>query len=478
MLPLQPAPFHARPSDRARARVAALHQPFKESRTRDARAQLLGHRTIADSFSPQRNSLNFLRLVLALAVLFSHSLTIGQFGSEVFLGKTTLGTLAVYGFFGISGFLIAGSASRNHVGRYLWQRFLRIFPAFWMCLIVTAFVFGLIVWYRVNPHLADSCGISCYIHESGGPVGYVFRNLDLTGRQATIAHTLPNGIFRPVWDGSLWTLEFEFLCYLLLATLSVLGLLRHRLAVAVLAGSVWAIEIVVTSVPALNHDFSPAQNWDVMKMLTFVPIFLGGSLLYLYRDRIRDSGLLAVFCTVCVAMGLVIPLGNDMPTYTFTSMDLTAVFLVYPLLWLGMHLPLHKVGARNDYSYGVYIYAFPVQQLLVMFGATRWGYWPYTLLAIALVTPCAMASWWGLEKHALRLKTLRLPITAPAFGRRKMESRSIPSSQSERVGVVQTEQRDLGDQPQLDPLGSCHGERDAVVAIPQFDPADHGSGVA
>ena len=54
--------------------------------------------------------------------------------------------MAVVGFFGISGYLITGSAERSRPLRYLWQRFLRIFPAFWVCLVVTAFVIGAIAW--------------------------------------------------------------------------------------------------------------------------------------------------------------------------------------------------------------------------------------------------------------------------------------------------------------------------------------------
>ena len=61
---------------------------------------------------------------------------------------TTLGTVPVFGFSGISRFLVAGSAARNNVGRYLWRRSLRIFPAFWICLFVTAFLFGTIVSFR------------------------------------------------------------------------------------------------------------------------------------------------------------------------------------------------------------------------------------------------------------------------------------------------------------------------------------------
>jgi peptidoglycan/LPS O-acetylase OafA/YrhL len=375
----------------------------------DAAARAGAGPTIGSSFLPRRNSLNSLRLALAVAVVFSHAITIGSFGSETILGKTTLGTMAVYGFFGISGFLIAGSASRNHVVRYLWQRFLRIFPAFWLCLVVTASVFGTIVWYHMNPALSRQCGVSCYVHEPGGPLGYVFHNLWLQVTQPTIAHTLPLGYFRPVWNGSLWTLYFEFLCYLLLAALSLTGLLRHRFAVLSLAGAVWLTEIIITWVPRLNQHFGPDHNWDLMKMLTFVPIFLGGSVLYLYREKIPNSGVLAGGCAVIALLGLVLPVGKGIPTFTLTSMDLTAPFLVYPLLWLGIHLPLHKVGARNDYSYGVYIYAFPVQQLLVVWGVNRWGYWPYALVGVAAVVPFAVASWWVVERHALRLKAVSLP---------------------------------------------------------------------
>jgi peptidoglycan/LPS O-acetylase OafA/YrhL len=407
--------------------MAMGHREVGKARKAGAHARTPADRaTVESSFRPRHNSLNFLRLVLAFAVVFSHAITIGSFGSETILNKTTLGTVAVYGFFGLSGYLIAGSASRNHVGRFLWQRFLRIFPAFWVCLIVTAFLVGVIVWYRANPVLAHRCGISCYVKEPGGPLGYVFHNLWLRAPQSTIAHTLPLGYFRPVWNGSLWTLFFEFLCYLMLAFLAWIGLLRHRLAVAALAGAVWLTEITITSVPTLDQSFSPSHHWYVMKMLTFVPIFLGGSLLYLYREKIPDSGLLALGCSLAFLFGLVLPVGNSVPTFTFTSMDLTSVFLVYPLLWLGIHLPFHMVGARNDYSYGVYIYAYPVQQLLVIWGASRWGYWPYALLSVVAVVPFATASWWAIEKHALRLKSLNWFVPM-MLGRRVPEDPSIKS---------------------------------------------------
>ncbi len=381
----------------------------------------VGVSTIEQSFSTKRNSLNFLRLVFALAVVFSHSITVGMFGTEWVLGKTTLGTVAVYGFFGISGYLIAGSADRNSAGRYLWQRFLRIFPAFWICLLVTAFLFGTIAWFHYNAGLARTCGLHCYLTEPNGPFGYVIHNFWLQINQGDIARTVPGGFVGYGWNASLWTLELEFLCYLLLAAFSVLGLLRRRTLVALIAAAAWIAEVVIISNPTLAGDFNLGlfPKWglitllgfsvETMKILVLVPIFLSGSLLYLYREKVPDSGALALGATGLVLAGFVIPVGQGAPLFLQTSFDLTAVFLVYPVIWLGIHLPFTKVGALNDYSYGIYIYAFPVQVLLVMWGVNRWGYWPYTLLSVAVVIPLAVASWWLIEKHALRLKGLRVP---------------------------------------------------------------------
>ncbi len=95
---------------------------------------------------------------------------------------------------------------------------------------------------------------------------------------------------------------------------------------------------------------------------------------------------------------------------------MAAPFLVYPVLWLGIHLPLERVGTRNDYSYGIYIYAWPIQQFLAMWGVNHWGYPAYVALTISITVPFAVASWWLVEKHALKLKAVggRRSIGPPA----------------------------------------------------------------
>jgi len=357
--------------------------------------------TLGESLRPRSNSLNLIRLLLAASVVLSHA-PLGGFGSELFLRWTTIGSLAVYCFFGISGYLIAGSAESNNFGRFLWHRVLRIFPAFWICLIVTAFVFGWLGWL----HAGHGCGFACYLHEPGGPVDYVVHNAWLRSSQLTIPGTLKGIPFPLAWNGSIWTLFYEFLCYLLLGALALVGALRNRFLVAAIAVAVLVLECVVTSVPSLNMQFNAFNNWDLANLLRFVPVFLTGAAIYLYRKEIPDSGWLALCSLAATFAVYLVPVGNGIPGLTLTRADLSAFLLVYPTLWLGAHLPGRSIGVPNDYSYGLYIYAFPVAQLLAVWGACRWGYAPYVALTLVGAATLAFASWWLIEKRFLRLRDL------------------------------------------------------------------------
>ena len=362
------------------------------------------HNTIGEVFDPRFNSLNFLRLVLAICVVVSHTVAVNFYGKNLFgrvaaidnLNRTTIGTIAVYGFFGISGFLIVGSATRNNVGRYLWQRFLRIFPAFWICLVLTALLFGVVGWISNHPPLPG--GLNEYFNATNGPLSYIYRNSLLQLRQGYIAGT--------IWNGSIWTLFFEFLCYLLLAAMALIGVLRHRILVAGIAVAFWLADIVATLTPSLNQHFGVKDNWVPMSLVKLGTIFLVGSLIYLYRDRVPDSGVLALACAIAFTASLWLPTDGRDPAAFLEGSQLLAPLIAYPVLWLGMHLPLQRVGARNDYSYGVYIYAFPVEILLLIWGAARWGYPTFLLLVLLGTVPFAIGSWWLIERRALSKKQL------------------------------------------------------------------------
>jgi peptidoglycan/LPS O-acetylase OafA/YrhL len=383
-----------------------------------ASVRLHARRTLGAAFSTRHNSLNFLRLVLAAMVIVSHAILLGGYADEQFQ-NTALSTIALYGFFGISGYLIAGSASRNGLGRYLWQRFLRILPGYWVCLVVTAFFFGLIGWTFSHP--AASHGTASYVGASDGPFQFVLHNSLLKVNQQMIAGTPRAVPFPLAWNGPLWSLFYEAVCYLVLAGLAASGLLRKRRVVAGLTLALWLLEAGVSlSLNTQLHSLS-GTVYMVGHLLVFVPLFLSGSLLYLYRDRVPDSGVVALASTAVFILSIWWPVGGTLNRFTgqIAGSAVMAGAVVYPLLWLGVHLPFEKVGAKNDYSYGLYIYAWPVQQLLAIWGVQRLGYVAYTLLGLLATIPFAVMSWWLVERHALALKRIEAPAALQRLRRRK-----------------------------------------------------------
>jgi peptidoglycan/LPS O-acetylase OafA/YrhL len=334
----------------------------------------------SDTFDSRRNALNLLRLSFALLVIFSHSLTTGGFRSANLWGHFTLGGAAVDGFFAISGFLITASAFRNGVPRYLWQRILRIIPGLWVCLIITALGGGPIAW------TAEGHSLASYWSAVDGPTHYVLVNLGVMVRTYTIAGT-PAGVPYPhVWNGSLWTLIWEFYCYLMVAALAVTTLLRHRCIVLGLWIFSWILAIGVT------YDGRPTWGYAV-DLLRFVPIFFAGSLVWLYKEKIPDNAGLAIGSFALFFAG----------TWLHDP-DLLAPPLAYLCIWAAIHFPGKRVGSKYDISYGTYIYAFLVTQVLAIWHVYNWGYWPFTLLTVAITLVFAAASCVVVERPALRLK--------------------------------------------------------------------------
>ncbi len=354
---------------------------------------------LGESLADRKNSINFLRLVFAGVVLVEHAQSLGGFGNDIIWKTTSPGFWAVYGFFGISGYLITASAARNSVGRFLWSRIVRVFPGFLVCLVLTSFLFGLVGWYHGQPR----CGFSCYLHVRNGPLAYILSNSWLRVNQQSISGTLRGVPFNRAWNGSLWSVYYEFLCYLVLVALVLARLLRRGFVLLLTIG-LWLAEVLVAFSPHLNEQFSALKYIDGYKVLEVFPVFLVGVTLYLYREKVPDRGALALGSLGLFATNWLLPLHGKVPAFQLTSGDVLAPTLVYPVLWLGIHLPFHKIGARNDYSYGVYIYAYPVTQLLALWGAYHLGFVVYISLIIVMMAPFAVGSWWLIERRALRLK--------------------------------------------------------------------------
>ena len=352
--------------------------------------------TLGTSLDPKSNSINFLRIVLAVAVLVSHCYALGGFGDskrivggDAFFNGVSLGSIAVFCFFGISGYLITKSVMGQRTRTYLWRRVLRIFPGFWIALALTAFLFTWLAWLHQHRSLHG------YLAQHPGPVSYVTSNFFLDMRQTTIDHLIANG--------SLWTLFYEFICYLAILVLSLAGALRNRWWALAITVALVATNVVLTYVPWLAATFTPFHFWDLMNEIKFSMVFMVGAVCFLWQDRIPDSVWLAALSSLGFVVTLNLPLDHRLPQFQFAAPDLSSIFFVYPMLWLGAHLPFRRIGVRNDYSYGLYIYAFPVTVLMAVLGWNRWGVVAFTALCLLGTVPFAVASWWLVERHCISL---------------------------------------------------------------------------
>jgi len=362
--------------------------------------------TLSSVLDPQSNSLNFLRLFFAFTVLVSHAFKLGGFASEDLFGRTTYGTLAVDGFFALSGYLITASALRNRLSRYLWLRVVRIVPGFWACLVITGFVLAFVGWHHLCNGPSTGCSYSNFLGVEQGPAGYVVHNSFLKIHQGGITDSLIPASAIWGWNGSLWTIFYEFLCYLMVAAFALVGILQRRRVLLGLSVLVWIGISVMICVPQINQHFNSGENVEVMLLAQVLPSFLAGSLLYCFREVVRDSGWIAIACVVLFVGGLFLPVGAAVPGFTLTSAVIVTPLLAYPLLWLGAHLPLQSIGKSNDYSYGIYLYAFPIEQLLIDFRVHQHGLVIYLGFTVLLTVLLALASWWFVERNAMKLRAL------------------------------------------------------------------------
>ena len=369
--------------------VASAMIPYPHARSLDA------------AFADERNSFNAVRLLAAAAVVVSHSFALlrGELVGEPLYGLTpyTLGQHAVTVFFALSGLMLARSWARNpSILRFARARLLRIYPALIACGVVTAFVIGALAT-RVPPGeylaaratLAYPALIGAFFN--GAPLPDVFT----TGPQ-------PGAI-----NYSLWTIKYELAAYVAFGVAALLGLAGRRvlvlLAVVALIGAVYVLERV-EPVGRLA-PLVPAGR--------FFLAFALGVAAYDWRARLPlRFDLLAGLTLAAFAIQALVP---DLAEAAFVALA------AYGALVFGS-LPARgpaALAARHDLSYGLYLYGWPVQQLILPHA--DWHPLAHAGAATAIALMFAGLSWFLVEKPALTLKRRRspapAPLPAPAFQR-------------------------------------------------------------
>jgi len=320
------------------------------------------------------NGLNAIRLLLATLVIVDHSFKVIDLRPGPW---PYMGGFAVDAFFAISGYLIAGSRARMGWAPYLWRRALRLMPGYWGVLVVTATV--------VAPWSAVLRGTA---YDWGEAWRYVVHNSLLVTTQMGIGDT-PSGVaYAGLWNAPLWSLPYEAGAYVLFGLLVALPGFGAR-AAAALSGVLAVWVLVLFALSPSGGDAELPRLWSY---------FAAGVLLWFLRDRLPSSAWSAgVAAAVVVAASFL-----ERPIY----LVMTPLPLAFLLLWLGARLPM-RIGARNDISYGMYVHAFPLQQLLVIAGVATWlGTTWFAVVSVLVTVPMAWASWLLVERPAMKLRRM------------------------------------------------------------------------
>ena len=336
-----------------------------------------------------RNNLTALRWFAASLVLFGHAFVFLGLSEPLFLQWVPMGQLGVYIFFAISGYLVAQSWQRDpSVLRFLAKRALRIFPGLLVCTTLSVLVLG--------PWLT-TLDMATYWHNEHTR-GY-FTNVALF-----VTYHLP-GVFAQnkfphVVNGSLWSLPVEFFMYLLLALLGLWGAwFQNQKWGAWLTGLVTISFMALTSLWALpNTESLVVYRTDLRQIPLCGVYFMVGASLYQFNLRKHFN-----LSNVVLAVVLWLCLSREPHLFAMAS------WVVLPFVVLAFGLSHHTWLSRwhqRDYSYGIYIYAFPVQQTLAFF----WSHMPltaYLLSTFVITVALAATSWHFVEKPALKLKPFR-----------------------------------------------------------------------
>ncbi|WP_407695498.1 acyltransferase family protein [Siculibacillus lacustris] len=348
----------------------------------------------------RNNNFGALRLIFASLVLYSHTpqMIHGSRKYEILyyiFGNLTLAEIAVDAFFIISGYLITQSfENSSSVWSYSKKRVLRIFPGylvvFWICVLIVAPLAG--------------AGLSGFNVSTA-----------LTGLLANIRLMPPNGfaVFPglpfPSLNGSLWTIAYEFRCYIIVLIAGSSGLLSERYKivfplVAAFLLSINALEII----PKIEFPGSSIIGYP-RDDVRFFGLFVCGMTFYLYRARIYYRHWTASLSAACLLVGM---------TNRITAEASFAIFGGYMIFWAAFRVKalLPSVfTASFDISYGVYLYAWPVQSIIIYY-VSRDSF-VVSLISSAIVAVIAFASWFVIERPALD------------FARRQTQSRRAQSAE-------------------------------------------------
>lgn len=339
----------------------------------------------------RKNNFDFLRLIFSAFVIITHSYPLAGMKEcdwlcQITNGQTSFSYIGVRGFFVISGYLIFQSLERSkNLLTYYWKRFLRLFPALFIMLMLTVLL-GSFIYENDQVSYINNMDVWTYLPN----------NLTLYNLQYKISGIFEYNPYKGAINGSLWTIPYEFTLYILVSLLFFVKTNKTLLKIISVLG---------------------------LLVFTFANIFyakqLGSNLLNLNSKLFMDLGMFfAVGSFMAIIKIEVFKYKNQLLAIGFLFLMgalyfkgfYISKFIVLPIIIILFGLKstpvLNEVGNKiGDVSYGMYIYAFPIQQTLEYF--FKLNYLELMFVSFIISFVFGYISWHLIEKRFLRLKTIK-----------------------------------------------------------------------
>jgi peptidoglycan/LPS O-acetylase OafA/YrhL len=344
------------------------------------------------------NNFDFIRFIAASLVIVSHSFALYRTEFEPFTwltGYCHFGYLGVQIFFVISGFLITKSWLDNpFIITFVKKRFLRIFPALICAVLFGAFIIG---------PLTTSLGLKNYI---GNVQTYMYlKNILLFQMVYALPGVFTNNPYPIAVNGSLWTLSIEITMYAAIILFGSVKILKRKNTLLILLVILLYLDIFVLNQPKyLNKYF---LNMGIIHLVKFSILFSFGSIYYLYRDKIIINNTILYITLFLYIFSWRTSYGEAL---SYIALPYIIIYIAYARIpWLV------NFSKHGDFSYGMYVYAFPVQQTVIHFLKPHLAIWSFFTCAFLITFFIAILSWRYVEKPSLKLKKINIMETIKTY---------------------------------------------------------------